>query len=191
MYFDSKTGLSYCNTRSLRIPYNPPDALGWPSMTRRKIAFYGNCQADALTTVCHRYLAPAQGDLTVWVNSTVTVQDSPEEVERRRYELRDADVIIEQVFDQEKTFDVHSSNSTAPIFYFPQVTGIFLWPFSGRSHPGNAGRWPEVYPAELGDGFLNRMVNNGTPLDEAVESYLALDIAKITHLDRLFELHCE
>jgi hypothetical protein len=76
--------------------------------------------------------------------------------------------------------------SAAQRVVMPVITASFLWPFGGRPHPMNRGT-PAVpegpYPAEFGDRFLDAMMREGVPEDEAIRRYLAFDVAGEANLD--------
>ncbi len=104
-----------------------------------------------------------------------------------------ADVVVAQLFNVAKRNTAEAMRADARKIEFPSIFAGFLWPFSGQGgHPANEAspfHRDGPYPSEYGDTFLNRLVAEGVPAREALERYLALDIAGVAHLDRLCELH--
>ena len=151
----------------------------------RLVLFLGNCQAEALASVYRARAAAEIGDSVSFLSSVSRPSDSDVQL------IQDADVIIEQVFDFKPTVALEDFTPNARVVRFPTVSGAFLWPFSGRAHPRNAS-FPFLrggpYPAELGDGFLNRMIVERVDPDDAVARYLELDVAAIANLDQRYEI---
>ncbi|HVH79991.1 MAG TPA: WcbI family polysaccharide biosynthesis putative acetyltransferase, partial [Stellaceae bacterium] len=154
-------------------------------MPKRKIVFFGNCQAQALAWLCRRFLAPRQDDQILAITAPI------KDIEAARKELLGADVIVEQVFDHALEIDVAVENQGQPIICFPNVYAIFYWPYTNQRHPRN----DEIdtaydagpYPNEMGDSFLNKLIAKGVSADDALEQYLQDDMT--ARADRLFELN--
>ena len=107
-----------------------------------------------------------------------------------RCKIRDADVLVSQVLDFVPR--IGDLETRAVVHLVPHITAAFLWPHTGSPHPRNTPA-PLLdasgpYPAEIGDSFMNRMIAEKVPADEAVARYLATDVAKVRKLDRLMEL---
>ncbi len=107
--------------------------------------------------------------------------------------LREADVVVEQMFDSREQIRVSNVQQGAKWFRFPLVHGAFLWPYATQAHVRNES-YPFLpggpYPAELGDSYLNRLIGH-VPCEDAVARYMELDVAQHAHLDRLFEISLE
>ncbi len=156
-------------------------------MGQRKIVFFGNCQALALQRFCQRFLAPRVGDVTTAID--IAAYD----VAKARVELSNADLIVEQVFDQKLEIDVAAEYAADKVVRFPNVYAIFYWPYTNQRHPRNdeigKGYDEGPYPNELGDSFLNRLILENVPADKALEIYLREDLS--ARADRLLELNAE
>jgi hypothetical protein len=101
-----------------------------------------------------------------------------------------ADVLVRQVLDFAPR--IGDLDTRATVHLVPHVSAAFLWPHAGLPHPSNAPA-PLLdasgpYPAEIGDSFLNRLIAQGVPVEEAVTRYLDTDVAKVRNVDRLMEL---
>lgn len=104
--------------------------------------------------------------------------------------LEQADLVVEQVFDQKQIAEGSSHYTGATIIRVPLVTGNFLYPFGGgsrfvnRSRPGAAfGAWGN----ELGCSLLDKMIKAGGPPEEIVENYCSTNMAELIDLNRLLE----
>ena len=74
------------------------------------------------------------------------------------------------------------------------VLAGFIWPYANEAHVQNVAQPPfsdGPYPSQLSDSYLNRLITKGVPPEEALEQYLALDIGRATHVDRVFELYMD
>ena len=151
----------------------------------RKIVFVGNCQGRRLEVLYATELAPITGDTTDFVVSYEPFTDQVKSV------LRSADVIVVQAIDSTHAVDVAALNLATPMIWYPNITGVFLWPFSGAAHPRNASLPHLAYgpfAPDTGDRWLNQKIVAGLPVDAIVDEFLALDVAKLTNLDRRYEL---
>jgi len=156
-------------------------------VTAERIAFFGNCQAAGLARVYKDYFGAPLGQTVVYVDRFRAKQVGSQVV-------AEADAVVVQQFDFQS--DVKSEDLRPGIkrFAFPMVVGGFLWPFSSRAHPQNTGcpAMPEgPYAVQIGDTFLNKMIIEKVPHDEAIRQYIELDFAKHTNLDRLYNLHID
>jgi tetratricopeptide (TPR) repeat protein len=157
-----------------------------------KIFFAGNCQALALGSVYARHIAPL-------LNQTVTILDlypgqPADRRQQRLEELRAADIVAEQIFDPPRLVPPNTLAQGTRRVTFPTVAGVFFWPFS-HPHPGNR-PGPLVggdgaYPGEIGCRQLNRLIEQGLPVEEAAVRYANMDLAGLAHLDRVLEMHLE
>jgi len=150
----------------------------------RSVVFLGNCQLGTLSRLYQTVIGDAIEDRVTWLP---TYQDANAAGRRA---VAEADILVRQVLDfAPRAGDL---GSQAAEFLFPHVAGSFLWPHAGRPHPLNVPA-PFLddggpYPAELGDSFLDRMMDQGIAAQEAVARYLATDVATVRRVDRLLEL---
>jgi tetratricopeptide (TPR) repeat protein len=152
----------------------------------RKIVFIGNCQGRRLQELYRDDFAYLNGDTTEFLFIFEPPSDRVHQL------LRGADVIVAQALDSEHALDIGKFETTAKTIWYPNVTGIFLWPFSGAEHIYN--RSLPYYaggPYEFGDRWLNRKIETGIPPADIVSEYLDLDLAKAINLDRMYELHID
>ena len=155
-------------------------------MLSRRIVFLGDCQAIALMKAYRDFVAPFTGELITWVDA-----GRANEAEVRS--IAEADVVVSQVFNIETPVSAAGMRADALKVEFPAVFIGFLWPYSGQAaHVRNTpvplmGHGP--YDGQVGDIFLNRLIQQGIAADEALKRYLDLDIVRAAHLDRLLELH--
>ena len=155
-------------------------------MVMRKIVFFGNCYASTLEGVFSASLGPLTGDTA----SFVSCYDDSNKAESER-RIAEADVVVAQVFDAGQKFSLDVDATSAKILYFPTVSISSLWPYGGVSHTKNTALpyWQcGPYDYLMGDNYLNRLINEGASPEDAVRSYLNLDIGKVAHLDRLHEI---
>ncbi len=166
-----------------------PVAAGTPiRRTRpaaRHIVFVGNCQIEAMVGMYRRFIAPRTRDHIEYVPSYETLGTD------RAAILEQADLIVEQVMDLSPNTETAGLASGTPRIQVPLVTGAFLWPFRAQSHP-KARSYPFMqvgaFDAESSDSYLNRMIIAGTDPEEAVDTYINLDVGNVVNLDRLYEL---
>src|SRR4051812_20201356 len=91
----------------------------------RKVVFIGNCQGRRLQEFYRDNLSYLTGDVTDFIVGY-------EALDQRGYELlKSADVVVAQATDSERHVDVRTVDTPGTIILFPNVTGAFLWPFSG------------------------------------------------------------
>ena len=173
-----------------RVPVPQPPT---PTMTtimtrpgaraRKRIVFLGNCHAPVYGGQYARWIAPLNDD-------TITVAISYDPLSKQHEEaIRQADIIVNQVFDAPQKNDVNNVVHRAEVINFPNISASFLWPYSSEPHIKNK---PEPnlpagpYVRDLGDRFLNRFMHKGTDAEEALRAYMVHDPAKVA--DRFYEL---
>jgi uncharacterized protein (TIGR02996 family) len=156
-------------------------------VAQRRIVFLGNCQALALQRFCQRFLAPRRDD------GTSAIDIAAYDVAQARRQLDEADVIVEQVFDHPLDIGVAIASGAGKVIRFPNVYAVFYWPYTNQRHPRNdeigKGYDEGPYPNEMGDSFLNRLIAEKVPAEEAAEIYLREDMAP--RADRIFELNAD
>jgi tetratricopeptide (TPR) repeat protein len=154
----------------------------------RRVVFVGNCQARRLQEFYRDHLASFSEDTTECVVSYEPLSKRVQEI------LKSADVIVAQAVDSEMPVDVSKIDVSANVIWYPNVTGVFLWPYSSEAHIRNQSLpWfhDGPYGDQFGDRWLNRAIAANLPPEDVVDQYLELDIAKKINLDRLFELHID
>lgn len=152
----------------------------------RKIVFVGNCQGRRLQALYEESFAYLNGDTTDFVVSYYPPTD------QTYHTLRTADVIVAQAINSEHPVDVRKIDTSARIIEYPNVTGVFLWPYAGVKHIHNETlphyKWG---PFEQGDRWLNERIQAGIPSADIIDEYRNLDVPKAANLDRLYEIHIE
>lgn len=152
------------------------------------VVFLGNCHANALSIVYRDHIAPLQGQSVAFVHAGRT---PPQERDRI---VSGADVLVVQKMWFPLEILPEILKPTVLRCDMPTVGCRFLWPFANRAHPNNP--TPPFCPAgpyghDLGDSFLNGLIGAGATAEEAVRTYLELDIVREANLDRLFEMCIE
>ena len=155
-----------------------------------KVAFYGNCQMQALAGVWVRFVYPFTG-------GDVRFIDAYQPVGVQNWEfLAEVDLLVTQKAPMPsptpwETLPCQSGANPARTHIVPHVSGEFLWPYAGHErvdNPCGPGIENGVWPGEIGDAFLDRQLRaNATP-EAALAAYFALDLAADAHLDRRYEL---
>lgn len=155
-------------------------------MSGRKIVFLGDCQANALMQIYRDFVVPLTDETVGWVNATQATEAELESI-------READAVVSQVFNVERNVTAAGMRPSALKVEFPAIFVGFLWPFSGQAAHARNVPTPRngqgAYPAQLGDTFLNKLINEGVAPEEALQRYLDLDLVRVARLDRLLELH--
>jgi tetratricopeptide (TPR) repeat protein len=151
----------------------------------RRVVFIGNCQVYSLSQLYQRFSERTSEEQIVYLPSYEDITDD------RAAQVAEADVIVEQRMDVAPRADVGGIVTNAERFFVPLLAGGFLWPFAGGAHPRNVVHsfMPTgPFNGEMGDSYLNRLIDKGTPAVEAVEQYRGLDVNSVRNLDRLYEL---
>jgi tetratricopeptide (TPR) repeat protein len=151
----------------------------------RRVVFIGNCQVYSLSQLYQSFSERKSEEQIVYLPSYEDLTDE------RAARVAEADIIVEQRMDVAPRADVGGIVSSAERYFVPLLAGGFLWPFAGGAHPRN-----EIhsfmptgpFDGEMGDTYLNRLIDNGTAAVEAVDQYRALNVNSVRNLDRLFEL---
>lgn len=156
-------------------------------MRRKNVTFVGNCQALALCNLYRDFIGVPAGETVVYFNDH----------DLRGQAVLDGVASADLVVVQDRDFHHDLTAEAVPhaeYRAFPMVMAAFLWPFADEAHVHNQPQPPfsdGPYPSQLGDSYLNRLITEGVPPEDALARYLALDIAKATRLDRLAELYLE
>lgn len=149
------------------------------------MAFVGNCQAAALGNF-YRDVGSNRLEEDVAYVDDLGLDDA---------QLRDLLDGVDTIVAVERDFDYGlqelRSRPGTRFYTFPMVFGGFIWPFATEPHVHNVMERPisdGPYPTQRSDSFLNRLIVKGVSPEDALEQYLALDIVKVAHVDRLREL---
>ncbi len=174
-----------CNAYLLRS--SPPSAKSRLPAATRRLVFVGNCQIGALMHLYEQYAAGARREHLLAIDAFAPLSDD------NRRAIAAADLIVDQIFDTEPPLDLAVLAPGRTRISVPTVSGGFLWPFGGQAHPSNMADFGDngVFPAELGDAYLNRLIKRGTDPDAAVAQYAELDVNGVVNLDRLLEMYLE
>jgi tetratricopeptide (TPR) repeat protein len=152
---------------------------------RRKITFVGNCQAETLSELYKKYIAPARNDLAVFVKREQF--DEPIST----VHLESADIIVGVQADFLNSLNGLDLPPNTQVFLVPVVAAPFLWPFAGKQSTLKNVNW-ERRGVDFSDWYLERLLRSkgGSP-DDVIREYLSLDVNKIINLDRLLEISLE
>lgn len=152
----------------------------------KKLVFLGNCQTRRLEVLYDQKFAPITGDTTEFIASFENFTP------RVRQTMAEADIIVSQATDTEQKVSVRKTETNAQIIEFPYISGMFLWPYSGRAHIHNQAVLPRLpdgpYGAQLGNPWLNNRIKAGEKPEAIAAEYEALDLTKVINLDRTFEI---
>ena len=152
----------------------------------KKLVFLGTCQTRRLEVLYAEKFSPITGDTTEFIASFENITPRVREL------METADVILAQVADTEQKVAPRMFDTKARIIEFPYVSGMFLWPYSGRAHIHNKKILPRLpdgpYGAQLGNPWLNARIKAGAKPEDIAAEYEALDLSKAVNLDRTFEL---
>jgi tetratricopeptide (TPR) repeat protein len=151
----------------------------------KKLVFLGNCQARRLEVLYNEKFSPITGDTTEFVASFEPFTQRVSQI------MADADVLVAQAIDSEHEINLSKIETKAQIIEFPNVTGMFLWPFSGQPHVSNTPlpHMPDgPYGMQLGNRWLDNKIKAGAKPDDIVNEYESFDVAKVINLTRMYEL---
>ncbi len=157
-------------------------------MRQKKVAFVGNCQANAIAIFYRDFIGAPDGQ------EVQVVDDTGMDRAAVAAAVRDSDMVVAQEREFNEAVSPDLLRPGVAFYRFPMVLQAYLWPYAHEPHVHNAPEPPlpdGPYPGQLSDSFLNRLITNGVAPEEALERYLGHDIVKAAHLDRLFELHME
>jgi tetratricopeptide (TPR) repeat protein len=154
-----------------------------------KVAFYGNCQMQALASVYVRFIYPFTGGDVRYIDAYQPISVSDWEF------LAELDLLVAQKAPMPSptpwdTLPCHISDTAVRTHLVPHVSAEFLWPYSGRErvdNPSGPGIENGVWPGEIGDAFLDRQLQADATPEAALSAYLAIDPSSM-HLDRRYEI---
>ena len=151
----------------------------------KKIVFMGNCQGRRLQVFYEERFSPITGDTAEFIGSFDALDH------RVRKTLAEADVIVMQAIEGAHAIASGDFETGARFVEYPNVTGHFLWPFSGEQHVLTRplpDKPDGPYGQQFGDRWLNRRIAARARPEDIAAEYEALDIPKAVNLDRLYEL---
>lgn len=157
-------------------------------MRQKKVAFVGNCQANAIAIFYRDFIGAPDGQEVTMVDDTGMDRAAV------AVAVQDADLVVAQERDFNEAVGPDVLRPGVEFHAFPMVLQAYLWPYAHEPHVLNAPEPPlpdGPYPGQLSDSFLNRLITRGVSPDDALAEYRAHDIAKAAHLDRLYELHTD
>ena len=155
-------------------------------MRRKNVFIVGNCQASAIANLYRNFVGlPNYESVTYFDDHMI----APEVT---RAAVADADLVIVQDRDFNHGISQEQLRPGATVVNFPMVLAGFIWPYANEAHVLNVPEPPfsdGPYPSQLSDSFLNRLITKGTSPEQALEEYLALDVPRVSHLDRMSEIY--
>jgi hypothetical protein len=154
----------------------------------KRVVFAGGVQAKALAKAYRLDVAAERDEDVFFIPGEAMAREAAHRV------VAAADVLVTDITEAGPTVPDSMVPASAERLSVPVILGDFLWPFAGRPHPRNAGV-PALkdgpYPASFGDSYLDSLMQEAVPEDEAVSRYLALDIASVADLDGLLTRRLE
>lgn len=155
-------------------------------MRKRNVVVVGNCQASAIANLYRDFVGNPNLEAVTYFDDHMVPQ------ERKQEAVAGADLIIVQDRDFNHGLESEQLGGGVEIVPFPMVLAGFIWPYANEPHVHNVPEPPfsdGPYPSQLSDGFLNRLIVKGVPPEEALDQYLALNVAQATHIDRMAEIY--
>ena len=139
----------------------------------------------ALAQVYQRCIVPRTDDHLTWVKAWENSDDETSQA------LREADLIVEQVLSTPLKLTLDQFETEAAVLQVPNILNGFLWPYAGEAHPLNdsiPNRPQGPFGPDLSDRFLNKLIRAGVNPDEALTTYMDMDVVKIAHVERFYEI---
>jgi Flp pilus assembly protein TadD len=148
----------------------------------RTVVIIGGDQAAAIADIYRRFFGEPGREQAVHIPSTGWS-------EAHRQVLSEATIAIIEIDDPAAVPGFDELRRGARRIEFPRVEADFLWPFGKQPHLKNYATpdFAGPYPAQLGDAFLNQMIAQAVPPEQAAQRYADLDLHKLVDLDRLYE----
>jgi tetratricopeptide (TPR) repeat protein len=148
---------------------------------RMRVVMVGNCQIQSLAKLYKRFARVSFDQDIAYVPAYEEMSDADARL------VEAADLLVEQVTDFAQKAEAGAAGGAKPRIGVPLAGCPFLWPYAGQEHPRNPLR-PFLprgpYPATYSDSYLNRLIEDGVSPAEALEHYLAHDVAEAVNLDR-------
>lgn len=157
-------------------------------MRKRRTFFVGNCQTAALGHFYRNTLSDAREEQVSYVD------DLGLDAEQLRRALDGADTIVALERDFDYGLSELQDQPGIRFFGVPMVLAGFVWPYATEPHVHNVPERPisdGPFPQQRSDSFLNRLIAKGVSPEDALEQYLALDIARVAHVDRFREIYLD
>lgn len=155
-------------------------------MGRKNVTIVGNCQASAIAELYRDFVGLPNLEDVRYFNDHGLPQEAV------RAGVAGADLIIVQERDFNHGLTPEELPPGVEVRPFPMVLAGYIWPYANEPHIHNQPEPPfsdGPYPSQLSDSYLNRLIAKGVPPQEALEQYLALDVARVASVDRVFELY--
>lgn len=155
-------------------------------MRRKNVTIVGNCQASALAELYRDFVGLPNLENVAYFNDHGLPQDAV------RAGVAGADLIIVQERDFNHGLAPEQLPPGVEVRPFPMVLAGYIWPYANEPHIHNQPEPPfsdGPYPSQLSDSHLNRLIARGVSPEAALEQYLALDVARVASVDRVFELY--
>lgn len=155
-------------------------------MRRKNVTIVGNCQASAIAELYRDFIGQPNLEDVRYFNDHGLPQDAV------RAGVAGADLIIVQERDFNHGLTPAELPPGVEVRPFPMVLAGYIWPYANEPHIHNLPEPPfsdGPYPSQLSDSYLNRLIAKGVPPEDALAQYLALDVARVASIDRVFELY--
>lgn len=155
-------------------------------MRKKNVFVVGNCQASAVANLYRDFVGLPNFESVTYFDDHMVAPEAT------RAAVADADLLIVQDRDFNHGLTPDQLRPGITLVNFPMVLAGFVWPFANEPHVRNVPEPPfsdGPYPSQLSDSFLNRLIVKGAAPEQALEEYLALDVARAAHLDRMAEIY--
>ncbi len=148
---------------------------------------FGNCQVHAIGHILRRFVAP---HIPFTLDCIDAYKAAPAVAAQG---LARATIVVAQRSAWAAPLDLSGVPATARVHVIPMVSGAFLWPKHGGSHPLRAspGRGDPPYTPNYNDRFLAQLITRDVSPADALEQYRHYDLARRAHVQRLYELSME
>jgi len=150
----------------------------------RRIVFAGGQQMRALARIYRAEVATETDEEIIYIGSEAIGRDAA------RRAIDAADVAVTETRTTGTILPEEMLRRGVGLIRVPHVVADYLWPYAGRPHPRNRGEFAiqgGPYPADFGDSFLDSMMEDNVPEDEAVERYGTINVASAAHVETLRE----
>lgn len=155
-------------------------------MRKKNVFIVGNCQASAIANLYRDFVGLPNHERVIHFDDHMVAPEAT------RAAVADADLLIVQDRDFNHGLTADQLRPGIELVTFPMALAGFVWPFANEPHVHNVPEPPfsdGPYPSQLSDSFLNRLIVKGATPEQALDDYLALDIARTAHLDRMAEIY--
>jgi tetratricopeptide (TPR) repeat protein len=128
-----------------------------------------------------RFGKPSPDDSVVWINPYQPQSESDSAA------IAAADLIVAQIYNASTVEALAALPTKATRHFVPVVAAGFIWPFAGRGHIRGQ---PDalIFSHEWADTYLDNLIVQNVPFEEALQRCLALDVNATVDLDRRLEI---